>query len=599
MKSWDMERRTRAFFALAVSILIVVGVLAYQSIAAYVGNLRAVVHSYELLVTVEAVNTSINQAAAAVRGFLLTQDESYVEQELAAHQAMDRNIAKAKQLCARNPVNLQRIEKLHLFLEQRRQTLAADLQRRREGGLQVGALLLQQRIGNVLPGQSRLLVDQVQNAERELLDQRAAADGTRMRDLIVAMAIALVAIAVIFYLLSRRIEQDLGRQSKMKHSVERNETFLESVVENLPNMIFVKDAQELRFVRINAAGERLIGLPRTELLGKSDFDFWPQEQAEFFVRMDREVLNGRRVIDIPEEKLQTQSGERVLHTKKVPITDASGKPLYLLGISEDITEAKQAEYRILQLNAHLRSRTAELEAANNELESFTYSVSHDLRTPLRAIGSFAHLLEVEHGAALTGDAKRYIGIISAGTRRMSGLIDDLLTFARLGRQALGQRVVDMDGLARGAVQETLAGEERGTARIEIAPLPPAFGDASMIKQVWANLIGNALKYSQRHPQPHIVVKAHQDDSQVTYSVTDNGVGFDMQYYGKLFGVFQRLHSIEEFPGTGVGLAIVHRVITRHGGRVWATSKPGDGATFSFSLPVRSEVLAQLPTTDIS
>ncbi len=599
MKSWDMERRTRAFFALAVSILIVVAVLAYQSIAAYVDNLRAVVHSYELLATVEALDTSINRGAAAVRAFLLTQDEAYVAEELAAYAAMEKSIARARQLSARNPMHLERIEKLQAVLDERRAIMIGNFQRRREEGIATGVAIMQQPAGNRLPAQSRLLVDQIQNAERDLLDQRAAADGTRMRDLVLAMTILLLAIAVIFYLLSRRIQQDLGRQNKMKHHADRNEAFLESVVENLPNMIFVKDAQDLRFVRVNAAGERLIGLPRTELLGKSDFDFWPREQAEFFVQMDREVLNGRRVIDIPEEKLQTQSGERLLHTKKVPITDANGKPLYLLGISEDITEAKKAEYRILQLNAHLRSRTAELEAANNELESFTYSVSHDLRTPLRAIGSFAHLLELEYAAALTGDAKRYIGIISAGTRRMSALIDDLLTFARLGRQALGQQIIDMDSLAQSAVQETLAGQEHGNACIEIAPLPPAFGDASMIKQVWVNLIGNALKYSKRHTQPHIVVKARQEDSQIVYSVTDNGVGFDMQYYGKLFGVFQRLHNIEDFPGTGVGLAIVHRVITRHGGRVWAHSEPGEGATFSFSLPVQSPALAHEPIADMS
>jgi light-regulated signal transduction histidine kinase (bacteriophytochrome) len=235
----------------------------------------------------------------------------------------------------------------------------------------------------------------------------------------------------------------------------------------------------------------------------------------------------------------------------------------------------------VELEARVRSRTAELEASNKELESFSYSVSHDLRAPLRAVDGYARMLEEDYGGKLDDEGRRLLGVVRDASVRMGQLIDDLLAFSRLGRQEPQRRPLDMTALAR-----EVAGELNGAglARVEIAALPAASADAALLRQVWVNLVGNALKYSGKRPDARIDIGGREAEGEYAYWVRDNGVGFDPRYADKLFGVFQRLHRAEEFPGTGVGLAIVQRVVTRHGGRVWAESVLGEGACFYFSLP---------------
>jgi light-regulated signal transduction histidine kinase (bacteriophytochrome) len=210
-------------------------------------------------------------------------------------------------------------------------------------------------------------------------------------------------------------------------------------------------------------------------------------------------------------------------------------------------------------------------------------VSHDLRSPLRAIDGFSLMLLEDYGAQLDAEAHRYLTTIRAGTQRMGQLIDDLLAFSRIGRQPLKDMPVDMEKLAHDAAAFAVR-EGSGTApRIVVSSLPAARGDPSLLQQVWQNLIGNAVKYSSKVSTPLVEVTARQEGDEVVYSVRDNGAGFDMQFAHKLFGVFQRLHGQDEFPGTGVGLAIVHRIITRHSGRIWAESVSGHGATFQFAV----------------
>ncbi len=237
---------------------------------------------------------------------------------------------------------------------------------------------------------------------------------------------------------------------------------------------------------------------------------------------------------------------------------------------------RQAEH----LEERVKERTAELRAMNEELEAFSYSVSHDLRAPVRAMNGFAHLLLEEHAHGLDAEGRRLLGVVIDNSERMGRLIDDLLAFARLGRGEPARSPCNMTALAREAWEE-LGAPQR--AQLELAQLPSAYADPSLLRQVWANLLSNALKYSAASDPPRIVVSAERQGAELVYRVADNGGGFDMRYYGKLFGVFQRLHADQDIPGTGVGLAIVKRIVERHGGRVWAESKPGAGATFFFTL----------------
>jgi light-regulated signal transduction histidine kinase (bacteriophytochrome) len=242
-----------------------------------------------------------------------------------------------------------------------------------------------------------------------------------------------------------------------------------------------------------------------------------------------------------------------------------------------------------ELDARVRQRTSQLEEALKELESFSYSVSHDLRAPLRHVQGYSSLLEREIEGQLTGPAKRFLGIIGSSCVRMGQLIDDLLEFSRMGRLELSRSRVPLDDL----VAETLRGLESSTEGRniiwKIAPLPTVLGDAAMLRRVFENLIGNAIKYTRpRNPAEIEVACAGEEDGRVVVFVRDNGAGFDMKYVEKLFGVFQRLHGSDEFEGTGIGLAIVRRVISRHGERVWAESDVGRGATFYVTLKRASE-----------
>jgi len=233
----------------------------------------------------------------------------------------------------------------------------------------------------------------------------------------------------------------------------------------------------------------------------------------------------------------------------------------------------------------LESRNLELAALNGELDSFTYSVSHDLRAPLRAIIGYACALGEDYAAAFDAEGQRLLSVVQNEASRMGALIDDLLALSRLGRQPLTRAAVDMTALVRDVVAEQLRLLKGSPLSIDLDDLPAAEGDRILLRQVWTNLISNAIKYSSKHEHPHVHVHGSLENGHATYHVYDNGVGFDMKYADKLFGVFQRLHRAEEFPGTGVGLAIVQRLVNRHGGTVWADARLGEGATFSFDFPI--------------
>jgi signal transduction histidine kinase len=238
------------------------------------------------------------------------------------------------------------------------------------------------------------------------------------------------------------------------------------------------------------------------------------------------------------------------------------------------------------LEARVATRTAELQAAHRELETFSYSVSHDLRAPLRAIDGFAKILVEDHGDQLDVEARRVLGVISSNAAKMGVLIDALLAFSRVGRMAIEHEAVDMRALARSAADEVTSVENNRSIDIEIGELPAVPCNSQLLRQVWVHLLSNAVKFTRTRDRAIIGVDGSRVDNEVVYTIQDNGIGFDMKYAGKLFGVFQRLHD-SQFEGIGVGLALVQRIVHRHGGRVWARSAADKGATFSFALPLGS------------
>jgi PAS domain S-box-containing protein len=342
-------------------------------------------------------------------------------------------------------------------------------------------------------------------------------------------------------------------------------------------MVFLKDAERLSFTRFNRAGELLLGIPRTELVGKSDRDFFPQEQADFFQSKDRPTLAGGVLVDIPEELIDTRHGTRWLHTKKVPIVDVDGTPLFLLGISQDITERKLAD-------EELRLAKEATEAANRELEAFSYSVAHDLRAPLRAMDGFSHALLEDYGDKLDAEGVDFLRRVRTSAQDMAALIDGLLGLARVARTELVRVSIDLSDLARRCGARLQEANAERNVEIVIEEGLVVDGDAALLAVAMQNLLANAWKYTSKRAHARVEVGRSITGGEVGHLfVRDNGAGFDMRYAKKLFQPFQRLHGAAEFEGSGIGLATVHRIVERHGGRIWAESEVDQGAMFCFTL----------------
>jgi PAS domain S-box-containing protein len=329
-----------------------------------------------------------------------------------------------------------------------------------------------------------------------------------------------------------------------------------------------------------------LGYTREEIVGRKRFPelLTPASRATFAENFSRFKTTG--AVENIEFELQRKDGATFfVSLSATALFDEHGRYVASRSTVHDITARRAAEERLTALHRDLQRHSAELEQANRDLEAFSYSVSHDLRAPLRHLAGFSAMLADKEGERLDPESRRYLTIIESSAKKMGELIDALLEFARFGRATLRVQRVDSAALVASLVAEGQLESAPGTIW-QVEPLLPVFGDPTLLRQVWVNLLGNAAKYAARATPPCIHVSSRRDDhaAETIFAVRDNGVGFDPQYVEKLFKVFSRLHSEREYQGTGIGLALVHRIVSRHGGRVWAESQPGAGATFFFSLP---------------
>ncbi|HEY0465384.1 MAG TPA: PAS domain S-box protein, partial [Polyangiaceae bacterium] len=362
-----------------------------------------------------------------------------------------------------------------------------------------------------------------------------------------------------------------------------------SLVENSAEFIGMRDLKGVP-IFINRAALSLVGLDSLEQavrIPSGEFFF---EEDRAFVRdefVPRVLRDGHAETELRFRHFKTGEAIWMIYNAFV-VRDLHGEPSALATVSRNITDRRHAEQEVHRLNLDLErrvvERTLQLEQVNKELEAFSYSVSHDLRAPLRAVSGFSQIVLEDFGPQLPDEAKQHLQTICDGAQRMGALIDDLLAFARLSRLPLSMRAVDVEQQVRDALAELQPEPSGRSLEVCIGKLPPCHGDPALLKQVWLNLLSNALKYSKNRDPAVIEIGSALEHDSVVYFVRDNGTGFDMRYANKLFGVFQRLHRQEEFSGTGVGLAIVQRIVNRHHGRVWADAQPDHGATFSFTLP---------------
>jgi signal transduction histidine kinase len=391
---------------------------------------------------------------------------------------------------------------------------------------------------------------------------------------------------------------------------------------------------DLTIVAVTDAYLRATMTQRDEILGRGLFDVFPDnpdDPAATGVRNLRASLDRVRQNRVPDtmavqkydvRRPESEGGgfeERYWSPTNFPVLDAGGALAYIIHRVEDVTEfvrlkqlgnerealtgqlraraeqmegevylrsreVAQANQQLHEANAELSRLASELKQSNKELESFSYSVSHDLRAPLRAIDGFSQAVLEDYATSLPADGQRLLATIRQNTNRMGRLIDDLLSFSRLGRKELEMVPVDLTALAEAVARELRKAEPERRVEVTVAALPSVQGDYSLLRQVLTNLIGNAFKFTRHRPEARVEIGSRSEGGETAFYVRDNGTGFDVRYAGKLFGVFQRLHRDDEFEGTGVGLALVQRIIHRHGGRVWAEGRVDEGATFSFTLP---------------
>jgi PAS domain S-box-containing protein len=576
--------------ALAVALIVVVPVLLLREASNdSVAAVQLVNHTQQVEAQTYALSYDVRNIEAGALALAAKVDAP----ELAGRIAESRvRIAPAldrlQALTADNPSQQVRIGTLRANIEQRLREVDRILHGT-SNAAGVEALVTRYPI--------RIAAEQIVAEERRLLAQRVAyAARTRKNAELLrwgAMLAQLVLLGVVTYFSTRQLARRFVAEREARRASARAGVVLDTVREPI-----VLADHELRVVMQNTAFTELYGDDHDALgqpLGEIGAGAWQDEET---LRRLRDVLaRGRELWDFERTQRTADGVDRVMliNARRMPLPDSEDD--VVLVTASDVSAQKASEQQIRELNRQLGGKVEQVSEVNRELEAFSYSVSHDLRAPLRHIAGFADKLGRQLGDGIDDKSRHYLDVIGGSAKRMSALIDDLLVYSRLGRSALRLQMVDVQSM----VQDTRSmldannhsDHPHHVIQWKIGTLPVVVADDNMLRQVWLNLLGNAVKYSGRSEPAMIEVNhAYDEAGNHHFSVRDNGAGFDMAYAGKLFGVFQRLHAVSEFPGTGIGLASVRRVLVRHNGRIWAESEPSQGATFHFVLPATVEPAAR-------
>ncbi|MGD0221495.1 MAG: CHASE3 domain-containing protein [Terriglobia bacterium] len=576
---WAQQKTIVVGFVVAVSLLVGVGVISYRNTAQFIAASQSVTHTRQILLELERTLAGITDAETGQRGYLVTGVETYLEPYHRGVTDTFQAMQRVRELTAGNPLQQKRVAAFDLLARKRLAILDEGLQLRREKGFEVARQLVLSGQGKAEMDAIRALIAEMTAEETRLLEERSrnlrAGTRTAIGLFVVGTVLAVGVLSFVFFLLSREITEHRRAEAALRRQASLfDQTYDAILIWGLPGPISFW----------NRGAERLYGIPREEAVGRV-----PRELLQTTTRDGMEtILQDLERDGKWEGELEhsTRDGRRIIvDSRMVLVRDPQGN--HVLEANRDITDRKRADEEIRELNANLErrvaQRTTELEAANKELEAFTYSVSHDLRAPLRHVDGFSKLLVEKQQAELSPEAQEYVATIRESVLQMGTLIDDLLHLARVGRKQLDVQATGLNSL----VEEVMADLKRANPdrliEWKVETLPFVECDHALMKQVFVNLLSNAVKFTRPRNPAIIEVGATDQDGARAVFVRDNGVGFSMRYVNKLFGVFQRLHRTEDFEGTGVGLATVQRIIHKHGGRVWAEAELDMGATFYFTL----------------
>ncbi|UXA50347.1 sensor histidine kinase [Xanthomonas prunicola] len=582
---WDRWRLP--LLAVAVCLIVVVPSLLLQQMARNANRAAVwVSHSQEVQETSQRLEAAMRdtESAALMRAYGVEREVLH-ERMLRGRRESLAAVHRLIELTRDNPAQLVRIGRIQSTIERR--LLLAERIAGTTAPEQIRVLINDMTVNNPI----RAPIDDLQSAEGRLLALRhARAETERMHYAVLswtALAVQLLLLGTVTWLLQRQIRRRLAAEQEYLRANGRASSVLQTVREP----IVLLDANQ-RIVLHNPAFAELYCLEDrgNESMALEDVGEGVWRDTQVHQRLADVLLRGRELWDYEHEQRGADGVLRtmLINARRMPLPDTTDEDVVLMTVS-DISLQKSAQMRIQELNRQMEGKVEQVSEVNRELEAFSYSVSHDLRAPLRHVAGFSDKLARHLGDAADEKSRHYMEVISSSARRMASLIDDLLVYSRLGRGALRLQAVDMQSLVaetRAILDSNVQSENTGH-RVEwhIAALPVLVADENMMRQLWMNLLGNAVKYSAKREVAKIEVSyTPMADGGHQFSVRDNGAGFDMEYSGKLFGVFQRLHKASEYAGTGIGLASVRRVLTRHGGRVWAEGVVDEGATFYFVLP---------------
>ena len=589
MVPMDIKHRIGAGLSMALAVFLLTAYFSLRSLALDEEGQAWVAHTQQVLVIADQATSHLRQAASAYRDFISTSQPSELQHWGQNIELATRDFSRLRTIAADNPRQQQALERVDQALEQ---TISATNQRV-QIQLQLGAAasLKDSQGSSNQPDISAVetLVVAIQAEERRLMQLRmdALADSLGRTRMVIALGDILAILFLVAAGAIAAIEFGERKQTERALTAARQKLTMALAAGNMGtwelDLISNQSWRSIEHDRIFGCDSALASWGSDSFLNHVYPDDLDQVQDAFA----KARLEGR--LSFESRIIRADSTLRWIAVEGSVVYDNQHSPLAMTGVLHDVTASKELQNEIIRLNEDLEARvtlrTAELTEANSNLEAFTYSAAHDLRAPLRHMNGFVSLIHQNCYEKLDADGRRYLDKIASSSRHMGMLLDDLLNFARLGKVGLQRNQVSL-GQMVARIQEALEPDLSGRDLTwEIGPLSDVSADLSLLNQVMTNLISNAVKFTRKCDKAHIKIGSYPlPDQSLTVFVTDNGAGFDMKYADKLFGVFQRLHNAQDFEGTGIGLAIVRRVVERHGGRVWAEGAPGIGATFSFSLP---------------
>lgn len=580
-------------FGLAIGAVIVIAILSLHSTRSFIKAAEAVSHTHRILETQESILRHVMEAASATRGYLISGDEmilGFFEQ--AVSEAISES-AELRKLLKEEPGQASRLALIHRRMMRKLQALreltglrrtegAASAQKRFSAMEQEGAMLeLRSLIAEFRLNEERKL------EERSLTAQQVAQE-TKLMLLVGASATLALLIAAVALIL-----RDIAARQRAETQLAQERNLLRSLIDTIPEHIYVKDL-ECRYVLDNIAHRQFLNVSSLEdLIGKTVFDFFPRTLANIYNDDDLAVIRSGNPILNREEPAVTSDGKLVwLSSTKVPLHNLEGQLMGLVCIGYDISERKQDEEK-------LRVFAAQLERSNAELRDFASVASHDLQEPLRKIRAFADRLKIKCADALQEQGLDYLDRMQKAAGRMQTLIQDLLVLSQVTSRAQPFVEVDLAAVMAEVLSDLEVQIEQTGAKIEVGRLPKIDADPVQMRQLFQNLLSNGIKFHKPGQPPEIIVSAkvlpaqeHQiagagpGDDLCQIMVADNGIGFEEQFVEQVFTLFQRLHSRQEYEGTGIGLAVCRKIAHRHGGSIVAKSEKGQGATFIVRLPVK-------------